>query len=172
MMPFITTATEWKIIPDQSKIEFATTQNSSKVLGSFKKFFGKINFDPTQLKTSTIEIEVDIASVASSTTGAALTLQAIDWFSAKDSPKAIFTANKFTKISDKKYTAEGNLTIKGKAVATILEFTLEEYSAAKAKVVGSTTIKRSDFAIGAKDPANAHGIADSVVVSFAVNAIK
>jgi len=172
MAPFIASATEWKIVPDQSKIEFAAMQNSSKVLGSFKKFSGKINFDPAQLKTSKIEIEVDIASVASPTADAASTLQAADWFSSKIFPKAIFTANKFTKISDKKYNAEGNLAIKGKVVAATLEFILEEYSATKAKVAGSAIIKRSDFAIGAKDPANAHGIADSVHVSFIVNAIK
>lgn len=172
MAPFIASAAEWKIISDQSKIEFAAAQNSSKVLGSFKKFSGKINFDPTQLKTSKIEIEVDITSVASSTPDAASTLQAADWFSAKVFPKAIFTANKFTKIGDKKYTAEGALTIKGKAVATTLEFVLEEYSATKAKAVGFATIKRSDFAIGAKDPANAHGVADLVAVSFVVNAAK
>ncbi len=172
LAPTLSNAAEWKIVPAQSKIEFKATQNSSAVTGSFKKFSGKINFDPAQLKTSKVEIEIDIVSVEASLSDAVSTLKTPEWFSSAAFPKATFVAEKFTKVSDKKFTADGNLTIKGKSVPTKLEFTLEEYTAAKAKAVGLVTIKRADFAIGAKDPANAHGVKDEVAVSFVVNAVK
>jgi polyisoprenoid-binding protein YceI len=46
-------APAWKIDQSKSKIEFKVAQDSSNISGSFKKFSGKINFDPAQLKTST-----------------------------------------------------------------------------------------------------------------------
>ncbi len=171
-IPYISSAAEWKIIPEKSKIEFKATQNNSAVFGSFKKFSGKINFDPAQLKTSKVEIEVDTNSVEASLSDAAPTLKTPEWLSAKAFPKATFTADKFTKISDKKFSADGKLTIKDKSVPAKLEFSLDEYSAVKAVATGSVMIKRSDFMIGAKDPANAHGVKDEVAVVFAVNAVK
>jgi len=165
-------AADWKIIQNQSKIEFKAIQNSSTITGSFKNFSGKINFDPAQLKTSKIEIEIDIASLEASLSDAVSTLKTPEWLSTKNFPKAIFNAEKFSKISDKKFIAEGNLTIKGKTIPTKLEFTLEEYTATKAKSIGTATIKRSDFLIGAKDPANAHGVKDEVTVSCLINATK
>lgn len=170
--PTLSSATDWKIIPEQSKIEFKATQNNSIINGSFKKFSGKINFDPAQLKTSKVEIEVEVGSVEASLADAAPTLKTPEWFSAKAFPKANFVAEKFTKISDKKFSADGTLKIKDKMVPAKLDFALDEYSATKAKATGSIMIKRSDFGIGAKDPANAHGVKDEVAVSFVVNAIK
>ena len=171
-IPCLSSAAEWKILSEKSKIEFRTMQNSTAILGSFKKFSGKINFDPTQLKTSKVEIEIDTNSVEASLNDAAPTLKTPEWLSAKAFPKATFIAEKFTKISDKKFTADGSLTIKGKSVPTKLNFTLEEYSQTKAKVSGSVAIRRTDFMIGAKDPANSHGVQDEVAVSFVVNTTR
>lgn len=170
--PAISSAADWKIVAEKSKIEFKATQNDSAVTGQFKKFSGKINFDPAQLKTSKVEIEVDINSVESSLSDAVSTLKTPEWFSVKIFPKAVFVADKFTKIADKKFSADGKLTIRDKTVPTKLEFVLEEYSAKSAKAVGSIAIKRSDFGVGPKDPANAHGVKDEVAVSFVVNAVK
>ncbi len=172
VVPFISSAAEWKIIPEQSKIEFRATQNASIISGSFKKFSGKINFDPAQLKTSKVEIEIDMSSVEASLSDAVETLKKPDWLSIKIFPKATFFTDKFTKISDKKFSAEGKLVIKDKSVPTKLEFALEEYSPSKARAVGSLAIKRSDFAIGAKDPTNAHGVKDEVTVAFVIAAVK
>ena len=171
-IPYISSAADWKIVPEKSKIEFKATQNNATVSGSFKKFSGKINFDQAQLKTSKVEIEIDTNSVEASLSDAAPTLKTPEWLSPKAFPKATFVADKFTKISDKKFSADGKLTIKDKSIPTKLEFTFDEYSATKAVANGSVTIKRSDFMIGAKDPANAHGVKDEVVVSFVVNAVK
>lgn len=170
--PTLSNATDWKIIPEQSKIEFKAMQNNSTVSGSFKKFSGRINFDPAQLKTSKVEIEVEVGSVEASLADAAPTLKTPEWFSAKAFPKATFIADKFAKNGDKKFSADGILKIKDKSVPAKLDFSLDEYSTTKAKATGSVMIKRSDFGIGAKDPSNAHGVKDEVAVSFIVNATK
>ncbi len=168
----VANAAEWKIVPQKSKIEFVAMQNDAKVSGSFKNFSGKINFDKAQLTSSKVEIEIDMNSVEASLSDAAPTLKTSEWFAVKAFPKATFVSEKFTKISDKKFSADAKLTIKNKAVPTKIEFAFEEYSTNKAKAVGTATIKRSDFGVGAKDPANAHGVKDDVVVSFVVEAVK
>lgn len=171
-IPTLSSAANWKIIDNQSKIEFKATQNSSTITGSFKKFSGKIDFSPTQLETSRVEIEIDINSVEASLSDAAPTLKTAEWFSVKIFPKATFVANKFTKVSAKKFIADGILNIKGNAIATKLEFVLDEYSATKAHATGTTTINRSNFAIGAENPENAHGVQNEVVISFVIDAVK
>lgn len=170
--PTLASAVEWKIVQDQSKIEFKTMQNTAAVSGSFKKFSGKINFDPAQLATSKIEIEIDINSVEASLADAASTLKTPEWLSVKAFPKATFVSDKISKVSGNKYTASGMLKIKDKSLPVKLEFTMEEYSATKAKAIGTMGLRRSDFSIGAKDPANAHGVKDEVAVAFMVNAVK
>ncbi len=172
LTPALSSAADWKIIPDKSKIEFATMQNSTKITGSFKKFDAKIDFDQAQLKSSKVTIAIDMTSLATSLSDATSTLQTAEWLAVKAFPKATFSADKFVKISDKKFNAMGSLTIKDKSVPANLEFSFSEYSAKKAVATGLVTIKRSDFTIGAKDPANAHGVQDDVVVTFVVNAIK
>lgn len=163
--------TAWKIIPAQSNISFKVTQDATPILGSFKKFNGQINFDKAQLAKSNITIEVETASVTSSLVEASGTLQSPEWMSSKAFPKAVFTANKFTQ-NGKGYKAEGKLTIKGKSVPTTLDFTLEEYSATKARAVGTTTIKRTAFAVGDADVKKANGVKDDVEITFTINAEK
>jgi len=172
LSPTLSSASEWKMVSDKSKLEFSAMQNSTKISGSFKKFEGKIDFDQANLQSSKVTIIVDTTSLSTSLSDATSTLQTAEWLAVKAFPKATFDANKFTKISDKKFSANATLTIKGKTVPATLEFSFSEYSAKKAVAVGFATIKRSDFGIGAKDPANAHGVQDDVNISFVINAVK
>ncbi len=161
-------AKEWKIDTNLSKLEFVATQNNAKVNGAFKKFSGLINFDKNNLATSKIDINIDISSVEASLSDAAATLKTEAWFNLAKFPTANFKAEKFTKISDKKFKADGKLTIKGAAIPLSLEFVFDEYLANKAKATGKALIKRTNFNIGAKDPANAHGVKDDVEVNFVI----
>jgi len=163
-------APEWKIIPAASKIEFKVAQDNSYVSGSFKKFSGKINFDPKQLKTSKVAIEIDVTSVNASLASASETLQTPAWFSSKAFPKAIFTATKFSTKDNKNFRAEGELTIKGKSLPTVLDFTLPEFSANKAHAIGTAKIKRSAFAVGDADPKKANNVADDVTITIDIAA--
>lgn len=171
-LPTFANADEWKIVQDKSKLSFKVLQNNSQINGYFKNFSGKINFDPTQLKTSKVDIDVDLTSLTTSVHDATTTLPTNEWLATKTFPQAHFSANQFTKVDGKKYVANGYLTLKGKNVPCNLNFTLDEYSATKARALGNVTIKRSDFAIGAKNPDNAHGVKDEVEVNFIVEAIK
>lgn len=168
---FAADAPAWKINAAQSKLEFKTKQDDADIVGYFKKFSGKINFDKNQLAQSKITIEVEINSIVISMVEASATVQSPEWLSSKAFPKATFTAEKFSK-NKSAYRAEGNLTIKGKTAPVILDFTFEETAPNKARAIGKTTIKRSAFGVGDADVKKANGVKDEVEVMFTVNAEK
>lgn len=168
---FAADVASWKIIPTQSKIDFKVSQDGSNIVGYFKKFDGKINFDKNQLAKSKVAIDVDMSSVAVSLAEAGGTVQSPEWLSVKAFPKATFVADKFTS-KGKSFRADGILTIKEKAVPTSLEFSFEEPSTNKARATGKVIIKRSSFGIGNSDVKKANGVGDEVEISFVVNAEK
>lgn len=55
---------EWEIVPAQSEITFTGTQNGAPVTGRFKKFTGQIFADPSNYKTGSIDITIDMNSIA------------------------------------------------------------------------------------------------------------
>lgn len=165
-------ATAWNMVPNESKLSFTAIQNGSPVTGEFKTFSADINFDPADLATSKVHVNVDLNSVSTSYQEVADTLKTPDWFNVKIFPQAMFDSNHFTKTGDKTYQADGTLTIRGKSLPLKLNFTIENYSANKAQVKGSTTLKRSAFNIGSGEWAKTDNVKDDVQINFAVSAVK
>jgi polyisoprenoid-binding protein YceI len=157
-------------ISSGSQLNFTATENGAKVPGSFKDFKGQISFDPEQLGSSKIKIIVTIGSVFTSYAEAMKSLVSPEWFDAKAFPQAVYEASSFTKTGDKTFTADGNLTIRGKSVPVTLNFTLNQYTPQKAAVTGSTKINRSDFGVGQGEWAGTDVVKDEVEINFTINA--
>ncbi len=169
--PLFANAKSWQIVEDQSKIEFVATQNNSKIIGSFKKFNGKIIFDKNNLEKSDVDINVDITSLETSFSGATETLRTKDWLDIATFHNANLKTTKFTKISDNEFQADAILTIKDISAKVLIYFSFDNYDENGAKASGKAVIKRSDYNIGAKNPQNAHGVLDDVAINFVLNAI-
>jgi polyisoprenoid-binding protein YceI len=165
-------ATKWQISPAESKIEFSVNQSGSEITGSFKKISGDIFFDKTDLKNSKVDVTIDLTSVNTSLSNATTMLLQKDWFFTTKFPKAKFTANKFTKISENKFRTDGILEIKDHKVPTSFEFSFDEFLATKAKAVGSLKLSRSAFDVGNKDEKLAEGVKDEVAVKISISATK
>ncbi len=165
-------APTWKIIPADSSLTFTATQNNAPITGSFKKFTGNIQFDPADLKSSRVEIDVDIASVTAGDSQVADTLKTKDWFNVTVFPHAVFKATDFVKTGDKKYEAKGVLTIRAKTIPMVLVFNLDDYAANKAHATGSTTLQRTQFGVGQGDWSKTDAIKDDVRVDFIISATK
>lgn len=162
----------WTIKPAESTLTFTATQNGAPVTGQFKTFSGDIKFDPNQLAASNVNIVVEIGSVSDAYNKLTDTLKSKDWFDEKAFPRAVFKSSQFKKIGDKKYEANGTLTIRDKTLPVTLELTLEEYSATDAKMKGTTVIKRTDFGVGQGEWADTQLIKDNVQINFVVTATK
>lgn len=165
----------WKIVPKDSEITFTATQNNAPIKGSFKDFTGEINFDPTQLDKSNVNIVISIDSMTASDSDIIKTLLTPDWFDAKQFPKATFTADKFVKAEKNKkgedtFQANGKLTIRDKTAPVTLSFVLTEYSPAKTTATGSTVIKRSVFGVGQGEWSSPAVVKDDVQIDFKIKA--
>lgn len=162
----------WKIIPNESTLTFTATQNGAPVTGKFTHFSGDINFDPAQLDKSNVKIIVDVGSISDAYNQLSDTLKSAEWFNTKLFPQAVFQTTGFTKTGDKTYQAKGTLTIRDKTQAIVLNFSQEEYSQTKAKMTGSTTIKRTAFGVGQGEWSDIKAVKDDVQVNFTVSAIR
>jgi len=158
----------WKIVPNESSISFTATQNNAPMSGSFKTFSGDIHFDPAQLADSHVKINIALDSVTTSYKEVGDTLKTADWFDISAFPQAVFTADKFKKISDKTFEADGTLTLRDKTVPVVLHFVLEDYSSTHARAKGTVVLKRTAFGVGQGDWAKTDEIKDEVKVEFVV----
>ena len=162
----------WKIIPNESSLTFTATQNDAPVTGTFTNFSGEINFDPAQLDKSNVKIIVNVGSISDAYYQLADTLKTADWFNTKLFPQAVFQSTGFTKTGDKTYQAKGSLTIRNKTQPIVLNFTQQEYSPTKAKITGSTTIKRTAFGVGQGEWSDTKTVKDDVQINFTISAIN
>ena len=164
---------DWQIIENKSKIEFVATQSGSKVGGSFKKFTGKINFDPNALDKNSVEIEVDTSSIEIPFLEALETAKSVGWLATATYPKAIFKSDNFIAMPGKNnFSAKGNLQLKGKMVPINLNFNLKAINDRYAYALGNVVLKRSDFNIGDKNINKSNGVLDEILVNFEIQAKK
>ncbi len=149
----------WLIDEESSAIKFEATQYGEKFEGAFKKFGGKIIFDPAKLEDAYADIWIDISSLETGSSDRDTQARSSDWFDTENFPRAMFVADSFLKIGPKRYVANGALTIRNKAVLVELPFDLEirESPEGQAALMESDiTLNRLDFGIGQgqwQDPA-------------------
>jgi len=119
-----------------------------------------------------VKVEIQIGSLETSINEGTTTLKTSEWFGVKNFPTAIFKSTRFTSKSQNQFILEGELTIKGKTIPIKFDFALEKFDEKFARAVGSSKLNRNDFAIGAPDPKNAHGVEPEVEFSFIIEASK
>lgn len=162
----------WQILTSESEITFTGIQNNSPVTGRFTKFSGIIKGDINQLKDSQVTLTIDVNSVSTSYKDLEDTLRTADWFGVDIFPTAVFEANQFVKIDEKNYQAKGKLTIRDKSLPLDVKLMLAEYSGNKARVTGSTKLKRSQFGVGRGEWGSLEEVKDEVNVNFTITAVK
>lgn len=149
-----------------STLTFTATVNQAPTQGSFQKFTADIAFDPQALSASHANITVDLKSAQTTYAEIAKQLNSTPWFNTAQFPQATFTANRFTHLQDKDYTAQGSLTLRGIKLPVGVKFTLVRFDDKGAEVKGSTMVKRLLFGIGQGQWADTSTVMDDVLVEF------
>lgn len=162
----------WKINTKASSLSFTATQNNAPVTGSFANFSGEIKFDPAQLSASQVHIIIDMDSVTASNADVANSLKTEDWFNPKSFPKSEFSAEKFTKIAEHTFQAEGKLTLRDKSLPVVLKFDLDKFTQTEAHAKGSASLQRTQFGVGQGEFASTDDVKDLVSINFEVVATK
>ena len=166
-------APEYKVVKEKSSLKFFAIQNNAPVGGKFSDFTAIIRFDPDHLDESSVNVEVNIASVIVENPDVQNNIKLPEWLSAQAFPKATFTCKKFTRMpQSNNYYADGQLTLKGKTVPVALNFQMEHFDGTSAVANGYVTVHRNDFAIGEGDWSHDDEIKNEVRIEFRVAAEK
>ncbi|TDR93471.1 YceI family protein [Enterovirga rhinocerotis] len=165
-------AATWLIDPGRSEIAFSGTHSGRAFKGVFQKWTGTIDFDPDIPETAKIEIVVDLASAKTGDATYDRTLPQKDWLDTAASAKATFTTSAVRRgEAPGQYVADGSLTLRGKAAAVTLPFTLT-IDGDKAEMSGRAQLRRLDFGIGQSSDAGGSWVSVDIPVEVKVSATK
>lgn len=170
-----------QLIIDQSHSEVGFTVKHmmfSKVKGTFDTFSGTINLDEQEILNSSVEVEINPASINTRDENRDNHLRSQDFFGVENNPVMTF---KSTKIEAGKrsedYTITGDLTMNGvtKEVVLDAEFTGKGVSPMGPTVYGFAaegTLNRKDFGINWNAALEAGGmlVSDEVKIQVEIEA--
>lgn len=148
----------WVFDLAHSNLNFAVERLMvSDITGSFKIKEATINVTGEDFSNATANLTADVSSINTDVPDRDHDLQKPGFFDTQKYPDAVFHSTSFKKVSDKKYTASGDLTLHGVTKPVTFEITVNmgfddhsKKTVAGMKAVG--VIKRSDFGIAASTP--------------------
>jgi polyisoprenoid-binding protein YceI len=162
---------KWAVDPAGSRLSFASKYSGDAFTGSFRRFTAEIAFDPAQLPASKIVVSVDMSSVTTGDSDRDETLPTGEWFDTKKFPRATFTSTAIKAAGPGRYTATGNLNIKGVTRPATLAFGLK-ITGDKAESIGQLTLDRSQFGVGQGQFKGGETIPLAVTVNTAIRATR
>lgn len=175
--PFVNAQTStWTPDPAHSDVSFSIGHMSiSTVRGHFASFKATIVMNDADVTKSTVNATIDVSSVDTAQSNRDDDIKGASWFNVASYPTATFTSTSVAKSGDH-LTVNGNLTLHGVTKPVVLDC-----QGPKGPVTGmdhkshagftaTTTIKRTDFGIGANFPAAMIG--DDVTLDIDLEVVK
>jgi polyisoprenoid-binding protein YceI len=141
----------WKLDPAHSEILFtARHMMISKVRGQFEKFAVNVNLDLETLENTTVEAQIEAASINTREPQRDGHLRSPDFLDAANFPILTFRSTKVERLDDHHARMTGDLTIRGvtRSVTLEVEFTgmaRSPWGAQSAGFGAWTTISRKDW---------------------------
>ena len=116
------TSTVWAIDPAHSEVGFAVKHLMvATVKGVFRSFSGKVVLNEQNLAASSIEAEIDVASIDTRQEQRDAHLRSPDFFDAENFATMTFRSTKIEKLRDGNLRAVGELTIRGTTREVVLD---------------------------------------------------
>jgi polyisoprenoid-binding protein YceI len=146
------TTTTWQIDPSHSQIEFSVRHLMiSNVRGYFTGIAGAIQIDANDLASSSVEVEIDAASIDTRNSDRDTHLRSADFFAVEEHPTLRFRSTGIQKKGGELEVA-GELTIRGVTRQVLLR--TEELGEAadpwgnqRVAFRGETKVNRKDFGL-------------------------
>jgi polyisoprenoid-binding protein YceI len=155
---------------EKSHVIFTATVNGAPSKGRFQLRKGEVQFSPTALHDSHATLTIATDSLATDYAEAATTLRTPDWLDIPKFPDANFVTDRFEKVDDTHFIADGTLTLRGISQPIRLTFTLDEQTAAVARAHGRATLHRLDYQVGTGEWKDTSVVANEVALEFDVTA--
>ena len=165
-------------IEEGSTLGFVALQQGSEVKGTFENFDALIVFDPDDLETSRIDVDIDVASIDTGQQSRDDTLNSPSFFDTATWPSAAFKSQSITATGDGQYEAAGTLTIRDVTMDVVLPFSLDirphpdDPAREIAEAKGALPTLRLDYGVGQGDWASTTTVADEVVITIDIEASR
>jgi len=150
--------TSWQIDKSHSAINFTINHFFTPVDGSFDEYTADVKFDPADLENSSIDVEIQVASVNTRNERRDGHLKTDDFFNAANYPSIKFVSNRITAEGDNNFIAHGQITIRDVSKEFSLPFELlgvmdhpMRENSKVAGIVASAVLMRNDFGVGTGD---------------------
>lgn len=169
----------WQLDPVHTHIGFSVKHMMvTTVRGQFRSYRGDLRIDPANFTRSTVEGEIDVASVDTGNPDRDNHLRTSDFFDAANHPKITFRSVNIEQKDSGDYVVHGDLTIRGvtKRVALDVEFHGTNKNPYGKTVAGLTvrgTINRTDFGVNFNAALETGGllVAEKVKLELDVEAV-
>jgi polyisoprenoid-binding protein YceI len=162
-LPLSALAQDWKLDAGKSRINFSIKQMNVASEGGFRRFLAQAAFDPAKPEAGHFRVDVDTASVDTGSTEGDDEVKRPSWFDSKSHPWATFIARSVRRDGEGRFTASGDLSIKGISRPLAAPFTLTRQGNGWL-AAGRFPLKRGSYGIGGGDWNDV--VADDLEVRF------
>ena len=112
----------WEIDPVHSQAQFAVRHMMiSNVRGEFTKITGTLNLDPEDVSRSTLDANIDVASISTREADRDAHLKSGDFFDMAKFPTIIFKSKRVTRNGSGRLKVAGDLAIRGVTREIVLD---------------------------------------------------
>ena len=148
--PLAAKARGWKVVSDQSTLQFTASYQDEPFTGQFREFDATIIYDPDKLADASFDVSVKLASVDTQSRERDQTLTGGDFFETRKFPSARFVTTGFERRDDGSVYANGSLDLHGvkRPVSLKVDF---KPTGGGATLDVHTTLKRLEFGLGSSD---------------------
>ena len=162
--PVQTVTSVWNIDADHSEVGFAVKHLMvATVRGTFRRFRGKVLLNEENIRASSIEADIEVASIDTRQEQRDAHLRTSDFFDAENFPTISFRSTKVESLRHGYYRAVGELTIRGVTREVVLD--VEEtgrggdpWGNQRIGYSARTTINRDEFGLTWNQALEAGGV--------------
>ncbi|MBM3286579.1 MAG: polyisoprenoid-binding protein [Candidatus Eisenbacteria bacterium] len=137
--------------PDHSTISLnATHLGIGTVQGHFEKFSGTLEFDPTKVSASKVQVRIDASSISTNHSFRDQHLRSPEFLDVQEYPEILFESTEVTASDRSEFQIAGNLTLHGVTRPVVLQAKFRGAATdmeGKSRIAfaASTRIDRKDF---------------------------
>lgn len=154
-----------RILPAQSQLSFISRQMGVPVQGAFRRFDGRIAFDPARPDMAQATLEVDLASFDTGSREVYDEVVGRNWFDVRQFPTARFVSTGLRHLGGDRYEVRGQMTLRGRTREVVAPFTYR-LQGGNAVLEGAFPLRRLDYGIGTGPWGDTSVVADEVQVRF------
>jgi polyisoprenoid-binding protein YceI len=172
--------TTWQIDPAHTEVGFSVKHLMiSTVRGRFAGVKGTIVLDEVNPASSSVEVEIDAATIDTRAQQRDAHLRSADFFEVEKYPTMTFRSSRVERVGDDRYRVVGDLTIRDVTREVALDVTDEgrgrdPWGGDRRGFSATTTIDRTDFGLKWNQALETGGVlvSNEIKVSIDVEAVK